>query len=131
MMLTSLCDTEPRKQQGAAAVEFALIMPILILLLFGIVEFGRAYNTQISLTGAAREGARVMAIQNDVLLATTATVAAAPSVNPAPSVDIAPTSCSTGTNVSVTASTDLTYNIPLFDSATITLTGTGVMRCGG
>ena len=47
---------------GAAAVEFALVMPVLFLLLFGIIDFGRAYNMQISLTQAAREGVRVAAL---------------------------------------------------------------------
>ncbi len=54
-----------RSDGGAAAVEFALILPIFVLLVFGIVEFGRLFNTQVSLTGAAREGARIMAIRND------------------------------------------------------------------
>lgn len=47
---------------GAAAVEFALVLPILVALLFGIVEFGFAFNTQISMTQAAREGVRVVAL---------------------------------------------------------------------
>jgi Flp pilus assembly protein TadG len=116
---------------GAAAVEFALIVPILLLLLFGIFEFGRAYNTQISLSGAAREGARVMAISNSVPNATSATLAAAPSVTPAPSVVITPTSCTPGANVTVTASRAQSYNIPFYGSASFDLSGRGVMRCGG
>ena len=51
-------------ERGAAAVEFALILPVLLLLVLGLIEFGRVYNVQISLTNAAREGARTMAIQN-------------------------------------------------------------------
>jgi Flp pilus assembly protein TadG len=116
---------------GAAAVELALILPILVLLLFGIFEFGRAYNTQISLSGAAREGARVMAITNDSGAASAATIAAAPSVNPAPSVAISPTPCSKGVTVTVTATRAQSYNIPFFGSASFNLTGKGVMRCGG
>jgi hypothetical protein len=47
-----------RDQNGGAVVEFALILPLLILLLFGIVEFGLLlYNKQI-ITNASREGAR-------------------------------------------------------------------------
>ena len=45
-------------QKGAVAVEFALILPVLVLLLFGIVEFSLLlFNKQI-LTNASREGAR-------------------------------------------------------------------------
>jgi Flp pilus assembly protein TadG len=47
-----------RDQNGGAAVEFALILPLFILLIFGIIEFGLLlYNEQI-LTNACREGAR-------------------------------------------------------------------------
>jgi len=45
-------------QKGAAAVEFALLLPVLVLITFGIIEFGLLmYNQQI-LTNASREGAR-------------------------------------------------------------------------
>jgi Flp pilus assembly pilin Flp len=47
-----------RDQEGAAAVEFALLLPLLVLLLFGMIEFGFAFNTRIQATNAAREGAR-------------------------------------------------------------------------
>lgn len=43
---------------GAAAVELALVLPVLLLVVFGIIDFGRALNAQITLTEAAREGAR-------------------------------------------------------------------------
>lgn len=48
--------------RGAAAVEFALLLPLLVLLIFGMIDFGRAINAQITLTQAAREGARVLAL---------------------------------------------------------------------
>lgn len=44
-------------------VEFALIVPLFLLLLFGMVEFGRAWMTKNILTGAAREAVRVAAVQ--------------------------------------------------------------------
>ena len=47
-----------RGQDGAAAVEFALLLPLLVLLLFGIIEFGFAFSTRIQATNAAREAAR-------------------------------------------------------------------------
>ena len=51
-----------RDEQGAAAVEMALVLPLLLLLLFGIIDFGRVLNAQITLTEAAREGARAAAL---------------------------------------------------------------------
>lgn len=48
-------------QQGQAIVEFAMVMPILILLLLGVVFFAMAFNLQMALNAAAREGARAWA----------------------------------------------------------------------
>lgn len=45
-------------EHGTAAVEFALLLPLLVLLLFGIVEFGLALYRQQVLATASREGAR-------------------------------------------------------------------------
>jgi hypothetical protein len=53
-------------EQGAAAVEMALILPLLLTLVFGIIEFGFVFNAQISLTQAVREGVRVGAIGDDM-----------------------------------------------------------------
>ena len=47
-----------RKRKGAAAVEFALVAPIFFLLVFGMVEVGRAVMVQQVLTNASSEGAR-------------------------------------------------------------------------
>ena len=49
---------DKRDQDGAAAVEFALLLPLLVLLLFGFIQFGLAFNTRIQATNAAREAAR-------------------------------------------------------------------------
>ena len=48
-----------RSERGAALVEAAMIMPMILLISVGIFEFGRAYQTSQVLTNAAREGARV------------------------------------------------------------------------
>ena len=45
-------------KNGAAAVEFALILPLLILVVFGIIEFGLLLYNQQVITNASREGAR-------------------------------------------------------------------------
>jgi Flp pilus assembly pilin Flp len=57
--------TPRRGEDGAAAVEFALLLPLLILLLFGFIHFGLAFNTRIQATNAAREGARLAVIGID------------------------------------------------------------------
>ena len=54
-----------RDERGASAVEFAFIVPLLIVLVLGIAEFGHAFQVQGTLSAAAREGVRLMALQND------------------------------------------------------------------
>jgi Flp pilus assembly pilin Flp len=49
-------------EDGAAAVEFALLLPLLVVLLFGFIQFGTAFNTKIQATNAAREGARMAVV---------------------------------------------------------------------
>jgi Flp pilus assembly protein TadG len=51
-----------RSNRGQAVIEFALILPLLLLLCFGITEFGRAWMTMNILTSAAREGVRLAAV---------------------------------------------------------------------
>jgi len=51
-----------RSDRGQAVIEFALILPLLLLLCFGITEFGRAWLTMNILTSAAREGVRLAAV---------------------------------------------------------------------
>jgi len=50
------------RQKGQALVELALILPLLLLLVFGIIEFGRALYIKNTLSNAAREGARRAAV---------------------------------------------------------------------
>jgi Flp pilus assembly protein TadG len=52
-----------RRQDGAAAVEFALILPVLLLILVGIIQFGIVWSQWQVMEGAAREGARCAAVQ--------------------------------------------------------------------
>ena len=49
-------------ESGAAAVEMALVLPILLLILGGIVDLGRAFYGQIIISNAAREGARMVSV---------------------------------------------------------------------
>ena len=51
-----------RSEKGQAMVEFALCLPILLILVCGIIDFGWIYYNQISINNAAREGARYAAV---------------------------------------------------------------------
>ncbi|MDR5658932.1 pilus assembly protein [Serpentinicella sp. ANB-PHB4] len=51
-----------KNNEGQALVELALVLPILLLLVFGIIEFGRVFGTYLMVTHSAREGARAAAV---------------------------------------------------------------------
>ncbi|WP_029433861.1 TadE/TadG family type IV pilus assembly protein [Blastococcus sp. URHD0036] len=125
-----------RDERGASAVEFALILPILLLLVLGIVEFGRGFQVSGTLSAAAREGVRVMALQNDPAAARAAARSVASSLDPAltnAQITITPSSCPT-TPGTTTVRMTITYDLPLMTGwfgTSVDLHGTGVMRCGG
>ena len=119
-------------ERGAAAVEFALLLPLLLMLVLGTIEFGRAYNAQITLTNAARDGVRVMAIANDPTSAKTAAKNAAASVSttiPTSDITLSTNACSTGNQVTLT----IKYNLSTITgiAGPFPMTGKGVMLCGG
>lgn len=60
--MTSFIHGSARSERGQALVEFAIVLPLLLLLLLGIVDFARAWNVFEVLTDAAREGARVAVV---------------------------------------------------------------------
>jgi Flp pilus assembly protein TadG len=53
-----------RCEKGAQLVEFALVLPLLLLVMLGIAEFGFIFNRYEVLTNAAREGARIAVLPN-------------------------------------------------------------------
>ena len=118
-------------ERGAAAVEFALVVPVLLLLLFGIIEFSKALNTQATLSAAAREGARTMITAGTPASALSAVQAAA-SFLPASAVSIVPATC-VGAPANTTVTVTITYRQEfasgVLGSTGVTLTGTAAMRC--
>lgn len=121
-----------KSERGAASVEFALLVPILIMILLGIMEFGRAYNVQVSLTNAAREGARSMAINKDQGTARAAARNAASSLSPAlgdGNIAFNQADCPANTQTTVTISYNL--NTMTGIAGPFAMTGKGTMLCGG
>lgn len=127
--------------RGAAAVEFALLLPLLLLLVFGIIDFGRALNTQITLTQAAREGARLESLGQSAPNVIGRTQTAATGLSPV-TVTISsacPQGAGPDANAVVQASYKFTFDTPVGAIASlfggggfgspITMTATGVMPC--
>ena len=123
--------------RGAAAVEFALLLPILLLIVFGIVDFGRAYNAQVTLTQAAREGVRLAALNQPNVVSRTQSAA-----YPLTGVSVSVTACTPGSTADAVVRTTYSFSFVtpvgviagLFGHSfggPITLTGQGVMRCQG
>jgi len=124
-------------------VEAALILPLLFLLIFGLVEFGRAYNAKVTLTHAAREGVRELALHNipadaEERARNTATSLHEPNMDffygdrpgdtPGDFVD----NCGVaGFPVKFTITYEFNYSIPFFSGDTLNLESSGVMRCSG
>ena len=132
-------------ERGAAAVEFAILLPLLLMLVLGIMEFSRAYNAVATLSSAAREAVRVMAIADRTATAqaaakvnaTTAAKNTAVSLQPGlqdnaiqfgtPCPSTFPTGTSPQTTVSITYSLSTLTGI----AGPFTLTAKGAMLCGG
>jgi Flp pilus assembly protein TadG len=55
-----------RPQQGQAMTEFALVLPVLALLLFAVIQFGIVFNNYVTLTDATRAGARKAAVGRQI-----------------------------------------------------------------
>ena len=87
--------TRKHDERGAAMVEFALILPLLVLLTFGIIEFAVAFNTDSNINQAGRAGGRTAAIlSTDPQMAFKAGAAAATSLDIAPGTVVGtPTVC--------------------------------------
>ena len=136
-----------RDERGGAIVEFAIVLPILVLFVFGIIEFGRAYSARIELTNSVREGVRTAALGRDGCppvvpepsnyfrdCIVSSTRSAAPGLAPS-SMTVTPTLCPAapvaGDRARVRATYPFRYDIPFFRRGTWTLSAEGVMRCGG
>jgi hypothetical protein len=131
--------TGPR-DRGAAAVEFALLLPLLLLLLFGIIDFGRALNAQITLTQAAREGARLEALGEANVVTRTQTAATGLSPVTVTIVDSCPADAGPSTDAIVETSYNFSFITPvgaiagMFGgsiSSSMTLTAQSEMPCEG
>lgn len=137
-------NTESGREGGAALVEAALILPVLILLVMGIIDFSRAFNTKQTLTHASREAVRVYTVTEDLTETTDAfgnavTSLCGPYVPGGPlcvNMTITPAGgCVPGEPVTVTADYQFDFVglyalIPGFPD-TLNMESEAVMRCGG
>jgi Flp pilus assembly protein TadG len=94
-------------EKGQNLVEFALVVPLLLLLVIGMAEFGRAWMTKNLITGAAREAVRMYAVKND----TSAAGARADNILSSGGMDLSRRTITPG-DTGVAVSYTITYNFP-------------------
>jgi Flp pilus assembly protein TadG len=143
-------------QSGASAVEFAVLLPLLIMLVFGIIAFGMAFAQELSLSNAARQGARYGVVETRTCAdieahvkdavstlglspgEVTVTVSRGASETaldwtwPSPDSCATPSACTgsdPGDNLYVEARADYQLTIPLVLDGTSNLAGLGAFRC--
>ncbi|WP_404312919.1 pilus assembly protein [Agrococcus terreus] len=123
-----------RSDKGAAAVELALVLPILLLLAFGIIAFGYAFHIQTVLDNAARDAVRIAALDTSASRVVNAKQAGVDSASASITITrddvvIAPATCSAGATVRATITIE-DFEL-LGGLGAVDLTGTGTMRCNG
>lgn len=118
-------------QKGTALVEAAIVLPLLLLLVFGMCEFGRALYIANTLGNAAREGARRAAVTPAPISVDSYVSGLIPFDRTGLTVALTPGTPAAGTGQPVTVTVSLPFRtltgmIPLLDG--ITLSGTATMR---
>ena len=122
-----------RDERGVAAIQLALALPVLVLLVLGIVDGGRMLNAQFTVSSAAREGAHAHVFGQN---AEEKVVLASKDLPNGPATTTVDDNCGTVGNAKVTVTYDFTFVTPLaalarlvrLDSS-VTLDGVGVMTC--
>jgi Flp pilus assembly protein TadG len=129
--------TARASDRGAAAVEFALVLPLLVILIFGIIDFGRMLNAKITLTEAAREGARAAALVGPDAATDRVRAAADGYDLNDPDIEACPASPGAGDDATVTVTYDFQFITPISlllgadGDGIVRLSAKGVMPCLG
>jgi len=139
--------THPRlgRRRGQSLVEFALVVPVLLMVLVGLIEFGRAWNVSQTVTFAARQGSRIAAVLNvqglpddearDSVVAVVTKVLASNNIACTGCVEIPIAGLNGGANTPVEVRVGVPYQfmllrpfVALADDGLITLRSAAVMR---
>jgi len=115
-LMTGIPNSRLRNSSGQAMVEFVLVLPLVLMLLFGIIQFGTVFNHDETITDAARAGARKAAVSrleaDPVGLAEAAARASASGLDQSQlQVTVADDSWTAGSDVTVTVSYPYTIDI--------------------
>ena len=123
-----------RDERGAVLAEFALVAPVLLMLLFGIIQFGLAYHRAQAVEAAAHDAGRLASLStsstNDVVSRATGVLAGTIG-GTTPTVVVSPGACAgrQGQSVTVTVSVPHRISVPFALEEDVVLTGRAVFRC--
>jgi len=126
-----------RGQRGATAVEFAIIAPVLFMIIFGIIGFGIAFMQLQTIRGAVREGARISAVgatvsqvQQKVADASTGIVPAGQvAVSSCPGQDTSVDTIATFDTVQLNGGQGIVVSIPLLPDIHLSPVVSAQFRC--
>ena len=118
-----------KREQGQALVEFAMVLPILVLLVVGMMQFGLLFHEYLLVNHAAREGARVATLGgSDAEIVAAVNTAAASASN----TTIVPSARVRGAQVTITVTKQVALITPLFNALfpqnPVPVSGTSIMR---
>ena len=124
-----------RSQRGQSLAEFAMVVPVFLILLFGVVDFSLGLKAWLTVTNASREGARVLVLGQSCTQVTDQARNVASSLNPPVTVTITPSSCDGSAGDAMTVTVSYTYSsiTPLGNfvnllTGPITMTSSSTMR---
>lgn len=130
------------RQRGAAALEFVLVLPLLLLLVFGMVDVGRLYWARMAAVAGANEAVRMVAVK-PTLSAADVTAIANAAMSPWSAQTVTSTPCSASATSSSSATvtvvigvqfvTPLAAILRLFggtsNATSLSISSTGIYRC--
>ncbi|MFZ5642259.1 MAG: TadE/TadG family type IV pilus assembly protein [Bacillota bacterium] len=108
-----------KSERGQAMVELALVLPVLLVLFMGVIEFGRIYHSYLMITNASREGARVAILGGsdaDIAARVTQSTAGLDTSRLQTTVSPDPTLRKTGAMATVGVRYQIPLVFPLFDT---------------
>lgn len=113
-------------------MEFAIILSVLVVLLMGILEFGREYSRYLVFQGAAREGGRLAAVRADNASVVQRVYDASEPYEPSSTPAVSPSQCTIDTKgqpVTVSWDQEFHLDIAFWDEVTLTRPISAVFRC--